>query len=97
MVGKAYLVKFVVIRVVLFLTLGHLHRGNVCSACGQMGEGRELSLCLLCLSCLRLKIILMLKWHILRRHILTPFRGVGWGGRCFAMLDRVLRKAHGAK
>ena len=32
---------------------------------GRKGEGRELLLCLLFLSCLQLKIILMPKWHIL--------------------------------
>lgn len=41
-----------------------LSTGKLCPALGSQGEGRELFLYLLCLSCLQLKVILMPKQHI---------------------------------
>ena len=48
-------------------------KGNFCPPFRQMKESKELFLYLLFLNCLQLKIILMLKWHILGWHILIPF------------------------
>lgn len=68
---------FPVIRTVLLLVGEEERRstftkGILCLASKQMGEGKELFLSLLLLNCLQLKIILMLKWHILGWNILIP-------------------------
>lgn len=55
-------------------------RENFVMLLGRQEEGRELFLLLLILNCLRLKIILMLKWRILGWHILNSFMSVAVGG-----------------
>lgn len=55
---------------------GHLCKGNLCSAFRQPGESRALSPCLLFLSCIQFKIILVSEGHISVRHILNLFPSV---------------------
>lgn len=64
------IVNFLMITVALFLVW---ERGEKTAFRGRKGEGEELCLHLLFLSCLQLKIILMPKCHILWRHTLICF------------------------